>query len=91
MFGRVASLAVRALSSAVAAQGHGLQASQAASAVCPVPAMLRRSFATNSVDIFNTHRDTPDNNADTKFEISAVSGCDASAALPRCTAYRHTT
>jgi len=29
-----------------------------------------RSFATNSTDIFNTHRDLPHNNANTPFEIS---------------------
>ena len=33
----------------------------------------RNSFATNSTDIFNTHRDEPHNNPSTPFEISAVS------------------
>jgi hypothetical protein len=31
-----------------------------------------RGFATNSHDIFNVHRDTPDNNADTTFEWTKV-------------------
>ena len=33
----------------------------------------RSGFATNSTDIFNTHRDEPHNNSSTPFEISAVS------------------
>lgn len=45
---------------------------QAVSAVSSsLSEILRRNFATNSTDIFNTHRDTPDNNPTTPFEISA--------------------
>lgn len=33
---------------------------------------IARAFSTNSHDIFNTHKDTPENNANTVFEFTPV-------------------
>lgn len=77
MLGRVASLALRAASAAWtqgASASSSLHASPAAAQALAgsMSEFVRRSFATNSTDIFNTHRDTPDNNPNTPFEISPV-------------------
>lgn len=77
MFGRAASLALRALSSGVAQQAIAPAAAvqgclSASTSSVPAVTLARRAFATNSTDIFNTHKDTPDNNASTPFEISPV-------------------
>ncbi|KAG1675386.1 hypothetical protein FOA52_012305 [Chlamydomonas sp. UWO 241] len=70
---RAASLALRALSSSAvtqaATQAHCCAPALVASA--SMPALARRSFATNSTDIYNVHKDTPDNNASTPFEVTA--------------------
>lgn len=61
----------------VLAASHTGQTQQAFAALATTAAgqqFVSRSFATNSVDIFNIHKDTPENNADTKFEFTPVSG-----------------
>lgn len=79
MLGRVAALATRALASAASSSSSSSapQLLQAAEAVCAgswrsLLQQAPRGFATNSHDIFNTHRDTPDNNAGTTFEWTPV-------------------
>ena len=61
---------------AVLAASHSGQAQQAAAAVATSAAnqqFVSRGFATNSTDVFNIHKDTPENNVNTKFEFTPVS------------------
>ena len=73
MIGRATALALRALSAAATTTQAQAPTQSFAQTSSSLMQMARRAFATNSTDIFNTHRDTPENNADTPFEISAVS------------------
>lgn len=72
------------LAGRLAATGQQQAASTSSRAVQPLGSLLQRcNFATNSTDIFNIHKDTPENNAATSFEFSEASereawkGCQA--------------
>ncbi|PNW77756.1 hypothetical protein CHLRE_10g450400v5 [Chlamydomonas reinhardtii] len=59
------------LAGRLAATGQQQAASTSSRAVQPLGSLLQRcNFATNSTDIFNIHKDTPENNAATSFEFS---------------------
>ena len=65
--------------SATCAASSGSAAAQAslsaASGVVPLSQLLQRhgrTYATNSTDIFNIHKDTPENNAGTTFDFTQV-------------------
>ena len=74
---RAAAYALRALSSSSAAlnvQQPVITAAATSASPSSVSQMLQRcGFATNSTDIFNTHKDSPHNNASTPFVISEAS------------------
>jgi hypothetical protein len=76
MLSRVAQLTVRALLHAAGQASHAMQAEALACSSARMQGAISpahwRMMSTNSHDIFNTHRDTPQNNADTTFEWTAV-------------------
>jgi len=84
---RVASYALRALTSSVTVSNAAspIAPSLAASvAVCSSTQIIHRSgFATNSTDVFNTHRDEPHNNSSTPFEISPANMTRINAIIAR--------
>lgn len=73
MLSRALCLAGRLVASSTSGQ-HAALAAAATSAV-PLGQLAKqcRGFATNSIDIFNVHKDTPENNANVPFEFTAVS------------------
>lgn len=78
MLGRVAVLAGRALAAACESQQVqqlGLRAAAAASTSSLKEVLQARGFATNSTDVFNIHKDTPENHAGIQFDFTEVSGC----------------
>lgn len=82
MFSRVASLACRGLVHATsgAAQASPAAASCASSVVSNLMRALGQQhvgFATNSHDLFNVHKETEHNNANTTFEWTPVRGTSA--------------
>ena len=76
MLGRVAALAGRALVAACERQEPLQLLAQRAAAAASTSSLgevLRsRGFATNSTDVFNIHKDTPENNANTTFDFTEV-------------------
>ena len=68
---RAAALASRAVLAAVNSSSQSSCVQQHAASIVRVP--LARAFATNSTDIFNTNKDTPDNNWSVEFDFTPVS------------------
>lgn len=76
MFARVAALASRAIASSSSQSQMlsqlafgSLSSSSFSSPPLSLMASIQRNMATNSTDIFNVHRDSPENNRNTPFEI----------------------
>lgn len=71
MFGRIAALAGRALSAGVVSSNA---ASSRAALVTAGSSMREavRGFATNSSDIFNVHKESPENNISMEFDFTKV-------------------
>lgn len=68
MLSRALSLVGRAVYTA--AQGGAVQQATAAGSVSLANALNARLFSTNSTDVFNIHKDTPDNNASIEFDYT---------------------
>lgn len=60
----------RALSQLVSSSGASAATQQAAACTRVSQNLWRSGFATNSTDIFNVHKDTPENNWDVQFDFT---------------------
>lgn len=68
MLAKLVGLASQAAATAVS--GPSVQRATAAATVAMGNMLKSRAFATNSTDVFNIHKDTPENNKNTEFDFT---------------------
>lgn len=71
MIGRIAALAGRALSAGVVSANAGSSRAALVTAGSSIRETVR-GFATNSSDIFNVHKESPENNISMEFDFTKV-------------------